>query len=292
MKMRILRCLLGLILFPSFIAVSGEEPMQTVIYPILVGDPDAMETISRSIVGEEGHLVLDRKGMRLIVVTTPSRHARLNEIMGEADAKTGNVQINVRFRSQASERDRALGVKGDGSIVVGPGGTSGKIVIQPEVRDTLTETSGDTIQMLLVASGREGYLRVGESVPYIDWISEYSWRGGYTESRIQWQEAGSFLVVTPIIMGDGKTIHIRLTPEIRGMVDGNPFRMKYAALSTEVMVQDGQTIPLGGSVQNQEFYSRFLIGVSKSGVQSSLDIDLTPKIIPAGSENRPLYLKK
>ena len=255
--------------------------MKTVVYPIVFGDPEALEAISRSIVGEEGHVVLDNKGNRLIVVTTPSRHTQLNEILGQADAQTGNVQITVTFRNRSVERDRALGVQGGGHVAIGPGGTTGKITIQPEIRDTLTETSGDTKQLLLVASGRDGALRVGESVPYIEWISEYSWRGGYSESRIQWQDAGSFLVVTPTILSDGLTIHIRLTPEIRGLVDGNPLRVKYAALSTELTVSNGQTVQIGGSNQHQEFYSRFLIGMNRSGVTSSLDIELTPVIVDA-----------
>ncbi|HMP88635.1 MAG TPA: hypothetical protein PJ991_00455 [Kiritimatiellia bacterium] len=272
--------LFALLIF-HFQSVNAEDAdvMRTVIYPITFGDPQALEEISRAIVGEDGHLTLDLKGNRLIVVTTSAKHRQLDEVFGTAETAVDNVRIQVEFIHHSVERDRGAGIKGHGDIVVGGGGTSGKIVLHPEIRDSRTETSGNVRQLLLVASGREGFLRVGESVPYIEWISEYSWRGGYTESRILWQEAGSFLVVTPTIMRDGKTIHIKITPEIRGLVDGNPLRVKYTALATEVFTADGQTIQLGGSGKNQEFYSRFLVGMNRSGSTSAIDIKLTPQVV-------------
>jgi len=265
------------------LAVRGEEElMRTVVYPIVFGDPAALETISRSIVDGQGHVVLDTKGNRLIIVTTESRHQQLNEVLGQADAQTGNVQIQVRFRESSSERDRGFSVPGGGGVVIRDDETRGIISIQPEVRDMLTETTGDTRQTLLVASGREGSIRVGERVPYIDWISEYGWRGGYIETSLQWQEVGSFLAVTPTIMGDGKTIHVRLIPELRGLVDGNPYRVQFAGLATEVMVQDGVTMTVGGAGNDETFYSRFLVGMNRSGRQRALDIELTPRIMKAG----------
>ncbi|HMO51789.1 MAG TPA: hypothetical protein PKE26_10225 [Kiritimatiellia bacterium] len=265
------------------LAVQGEdELMRTVVYPIVFGDPSALETISRSMVDGQGHVVLDAKGNRLIIVTTESRHRQLNEVLGQADAQTGNVQIQVRFRDVSSERDRGFSVQGRGGVVVHDGETRGVISIQPEVRDALTESSGDTRQTLLVASGREGRIRVGEQVPYIDWISDYGWRGGYSQTSLQWQEVGSFLTVIPTIMGDGKTIHIRLIPELRGLVDGNPFRVQFAGLATEVMVQDGVTMTVGGAAKDEAFYSRFLVGMNRSGRQRVLDIEMTPRIVNAG----------
>jgi len=271
----------GFLLAAPAFSQTNTEQMKTVIYPVIFGDPVALEEISRAIVGDDGHVVLDRNGKRLIIVTIESKHAQLNEMMGQADAAVGNVRIDVRFRNAGRQKDSGFSVNGSGGVVVTPNGTSGTISLQPEVHNVLTETSGDTIQTLLVASGREGSLRVGESVPYIDWISQYSWHGGYTEKQLQWQEVGSFLVVQPVILGDGSTINIKLTPELRGLVDGNPYRTTFTALTTEVMVRNGETMSIGGNVNNHEFYSKFLIGVDRTGIQQSLEIDLTPRIMHA-----------
>ncbi len=253
--------------------------MKTVIYPVVYGDMDALEEFARTVVAEGGHVVKDAQGRRLIVVTTSGRHETLNEVLGDADAMAGNVRIDVRFRETGVTRDAGAAVRGEGEVVFGPGGPNGTIVLRPEVRHTVTEMIDDTRQMLMAASGREAVLRVGESVPYIDWITEYGWYGGYTESRIQWQDVGSFLVMTPTIMGDGSTIHVRLTPELRGHADGQPQRVRFAGVSTEVLVRDGQTISLGGHIEDQSFYRRFLVGVDRSGAQRQLDIELTPHIV-------------
>jgi len=274
--------LLILPVVPQAFSEDNGEQMKTVVYPLLFGDPAAMESISKSIVDDEGHVVLDSKGKRLIIVTTPSRHARLNEVLGQADLKTDNVRIDVQFRSAGRQKDSGFSISGGGGVVIGPNGTSGTITINPEIHNTTTDSSGNTMQSLLVASGREATLRVGESVPYIEWISDFGWQGGYTETQIQWQEVGSFLIVQPVILGDGTTINIRLTPELRGLVDGNPHRTKFAALTTEVMIRDGESMSIGGTMDDREFYSKFLVGTDRSGVSQSLDIILTPRIMKAG----------
>lgn len=263
-------------------AAQADDEMKTVVYPVVYGDIDALEEFARTVVADEGHVIQDGQGRRLIIVTTQDKHTTLNEVLGEADAQVGNVRIEVRFREAGEARDSGAGVRGEGEIVFGPGGTEGTVVLRPDLRHTVTETTSDTRQILMTASGREASLRVGESVPYIDWITEYGWHGGYTESRVQWQDVGSFLVVTPTILGDGSTIHIRLTPELRGYADGEPQRIRFAGVATEVLVRDGQTLPIGGSVQDHEFYSRFLIGVDRTGVRRNLNIELTPHIVHAG----------
>ena len=255
------------------------ESPRTVVYPILFGDPAALETYARTVVGEEGHVVLDARGQRLIVLAPAALHAELNQVLGEADARTGNVRIQIQFRDRERAQDRGAAVGVDGDIVFGPGGRQADIRLEPRLRHTVTDQRSDTQQMIMAASGREAILRVGEQVPYLEWITTYAWHGGYTSSRVNWQDVGSFLVVTPTILPDGSTVHIRLTPELRGRVDHQPYRQTFTTLATEVYVLDGQTIPIGGAVDDQEFYSRFLIGMDRQGRTRQLEIELTPQIV-------------
>ncbi len=263
----------------AWIPAGSAGEMRTVVYPVVFGDIDALETYARTVVAEDGHVVPDAGGRRLIIVTTDEKHGQLNDVLGQTDARAGNVRIEVRFRETGTERDTGIGVRGAGEVVLGPGGTEGTVVLRPELRHTVTDTAGDTRQIIMAASGREAVLRVGERVPYIDWIMDYGWHGGYIRSRVEWQEVGSFLVVTPTILPDGSTVHVRLTPELRGRVDGHPHHTRFTGLATEVTVRDGNTLRIGGSAEDQEFYSRFLIGIDRSGVRRSLDIELTPQIV-------------
>lgn len=266
-------------LYFSAYAVDTNEVMTTAIYPVLFGDPVALQDIGKSIVGDDGHVVLDQKGSRLIVVTTPSKHVQLNSIFGQMETPIENVRIDVQFRGIERSSDTGISLQGKAGVVVTPGRTDGIITLHPEVRHTTTEASSHTIQSLLVASGREGSLRVGERVPYIEWITEFGWHNGYLEEHIHWQEAGSFLVVKPVVMGNGEIISIQLTPELRGLVDDQPYRTRFAAVSTTIMARNGESVSIGGLSEDREFYSKFLVGFDRSGVQQSLDIILTPRII-------------
>jgi hypothetical protein len=155
----------------------------------------------------------------------------------------------------------------------------GTLKIKPKlINQSITQSSADT-QILLVASGRQGSLRVGESVPSLQWITEYGFQGGYTVPQVVWQEVGSFLVVEPVIIGDGPMIRVRLTPELRGIVDGKSCQTRFASVSTEVMVQDGESFQIGGSGKTAEFYSRFLVGTARNGMMQNLNIRMIPRIM-------------
>jgi hypothetical protein len=292
MKRYLLIVLAGLLAFHAgsvFADEAGaEDVMKTVVYPLVFGDPEAMETVANSLLEGEGHVVLDRKSNRLIVITTPSRHRALEDVLQTADAVDGNVRVEVRFIEAGRETQRRVAVGGSGDIVTGPSGTDMRITLEPDIRYRTTEQSGLTMQSLLVASGREGSLRVGERAPYMEWLVEYGWHHGYAQSRVVWDEAGSFLLVQPTILADGETIHVRLTPELRGRADGGASRrMRFAGVSTEVTVRNGETFRLGGETMDHSFYSRFLVGADRSGTQRSLDIELTPHIVTPGGGVRP-----
>ena len=190
------------------------------------------------------------------------------------------------FNPESAERPRTVRVMSPNRRPSGLGGHAlfgiGSLTIRPEVRHTVIERREDTRQFLMTASGREAVLRVGERVPYIEWISEYTWRGGYVTQRVNWQDVGAYLVVQPTIL-DGELIHIRLIPELRGYAEDAPERLRFAELATEVYVRNGQTVALGGLERDREFYSRFLIGFDRRGEYRSLDIELTPAIVAPAS---------
>ncbi len=267
--------IVGLVLFAA--AAAGE--MRTGTYPLVFGDMEALEAVAQTIVADEGHVVQDASGRRLVVLTTPRKHAALNQALNETATPSGNVRLEVRFHDQGADRHTGAGVETDVEIELGRRGPGFRVVVRPDLHYSAADTVTDTRMTLLAAGGREATLRVGESVPHLDWIMEYGRRGGYIESRVQWQNVGSFLVVTPTILHDGQTIHVRITPELRGRVHARPNHIRFAGLETEVFVSDGQTLSIGGLAQDQAFYSRYLVGQDQSGMRRALNIELTPHII-------------
>ena len=255
-------------------------PARFEIYGIGTMDLDtAMEAV-KGFVGTEGQVTPDRVNQRLLVVTTPERHAQIAEMMKQLAVPARNVRIEVFFDGQSSSDEYEASLGASGEIIHSPEGLGGTITVRPKIINQSTTRSSSDRQILLVGSGREGFLRIGESVPYLQWLTSYAWPGGVGAPQLAWQEVGSFLVVQPTIVGDGPLVRVKLIPELRGLVNGHAEHARFAAVSTEVVVQDGQSIDLGGLGQHADFYNRFLVGVSKGGESRTLNIRLVPHIQP------------
>jgi hypothetical protein len=54
---------------------------------------------------------------------------------------------------------------------------------------------------------------------------------------------------------------------------------KVVNVATEVMALNGVPFSLGGLNEHRDFYSRFLVGVDKTGAKRTLDIVLTAQIV-------------
>lgn len=262
------------------------EPMRFEVYPIGGADLDSTFEAVRFYVGSEGQVTADRANQRLLVVTTADRHARIAELVSKLAAPSRNILIEVQMRTAGRESESGSSLGASGDLTVERKGVSGSLVIKPRILHQSSTSSGAATQTLLVGSGREGFLRVGESVPYLDWITDYAIRGGVFSTRLAWQEVGSFLVVQPTIIGDGPNIRVRITPELRGLVNGRPEHVRFSTLTTEVLARDGETMNLGGLGQHGEFFSRFLVGAARGGAAESLEIRLTPRIQPQAAPLR------
>lgn len=257
------------------------------VYPLGLQDPGSSLEAVEAIVGASGQVVLDEKYRRLLVLAPDELHRKIAALMDQLAVPNRNVSIEVEFRGQGTSRDSALGLHGHGEVVVGPAGTSGKVRVRPEVRNTLTTFSNNTRQSLLVASGYQGSLAVGEQVPYLSWLMDYGLHWGLVEAHVEWEQVGSRLVVEPTVLGDGPLIRVRLTPELSGWVNGEPQRIRFAQVATEVTVEDGQSFRIGGLNKDDSFYSRFLLGVTREGTQETLDIVLTPRIVARTDQKSP-----
>jgi hypothetical protein len=255
--------------------------MRFEVYSVGEADMNATLEAVRWIVGPEGHVAADARHRRLIVSTTADRHSQISDLLRQLSGPPRNVLIEVHIlaSSRQQKADASLDVSGD-IIVERDDLALGKIRLKPRVEQRTTAHASGTRQTLLVGSGREASLRVGENVPYIEWINDFALRIGSLQKRIAWQQVGAFLVVQPTILSDGSTLRVRVTPELRGLIDGRPERVRFTSMTTEVVTKDGVPIIIGGLGQHAEFYDRYLIGRSSSGAEESLRIQLVPRIQP------------
>ena len=136
------------------------------------------------------------------------------------------------------------------------------------------DTSNYTKMQVVVTDGLSGSIRVGQDVPFVNYYRDYLYNNGYIQTReVAFKEVGTSLKVTPKIRGS--VIEIELTPEISAVVDKEGKIIDIEKLSTTVMVADGQSISIGGLIQDKDFSETFF----RSGQSSRLDIVLTPRIM-------------
>lgn len=259
---------------------AAEEPTRFEVYPLNGAEIESTAELVKTLAGPDGQVSLDPKHQRLLVVTTPDNHARIAEALRKLAVPDRNVLIEVQSDYADNARRAEVSISSSGEWSSGSGGLGGVIRIEPRIQNQTTARSGTSTQLLLIGSGREGALRVGEQVPHLTWIMDYGRRGGWVTAQWEWQEVGSFLVVQPTVLGNGPMIRVRVIPELRGRVEGRAEHIRFASLATEVVARDGETVSLGGLADRSEFTDRFLVGLTSDGRAERLDIRLTPRIQP------------
>jgi len=233
--------------------------------------------LANAIVADDGRVMEDPGGGRLLIITTPEKHALLRAALDQSTASIRNVQLNITFTE--SLRKRETGASLGGTFESSP--TGSRLTLQPGIQYQRTNTDTDTAQMLVATSGTTASLRVGEVIPYLEWTVEDSPWNARTRIGTRWLDVGAFLTFTPTIQPDGERIHVRLTPEVRGRTaEGEPVSHRFTTLQTDVVARNGQTIEIANTEQANSLFERFLIGGSSTRQKKSLVIAITPTILP------------
>jgi type II secretory pathway component GspD/PulD (secretin) len=264
---------------PAAAETHAADSREFKVYDLGYADGSNTVDVIKAAIEGDGSVFFDPSTRQVMVLASSNRQATAENIVKQISGPPRNVRVEVAFRGRGQDTRRGASVSGQGAVVVNNSGSRTSVRIQPRVEDSRTETTSSTVQQLLVASGRQASIFIGEEVPYIEWLMDYGRRHHYFEQRIAWQRVGSYLVMEPTVIGAGPLIRVRLTPELSGLVNDNPYRTRFANVTTEVTVSAGVPFTLGGLAEKNEFYSRFLIGMDRSGARHSLDIELTAHIV-------------
>ncbi|TAN38156.1 MAG: hypothetical protein EPN23_03055 [Verrucomicrobia bacterium] len=131
----------------------------------------------------------------------------------------------------------------------------------------LKQTIGATVvsnPRLLVASGQQATIHVGENSPYAQKSTTQQGTGGNsTQSEIGMIKTGVQLLVTPTV-NSANNVTLRIKPELSSIsgtvtIDGNPVPIITTRdVDTEFNVESGRTVAIGGLVSdnNQENVSK------------------------------------
>lgn len=263
-----------LILLPSLAPAVDVET-----YPLHGSDPAPVLDVVRALMGDDGKVVYDRSGDRLIVVAPADVQRAVSGALKKLATPARNVRLTLTVLDVGRQERRGAGVTGSGRVVITPRGTRGQARITPHLQHQTTDTSSHTAQILMVQSGREGVLKVGKEVPFVSWLIERGRHWGYLQQQVTMQPIGAYLRFSPRIVGDGPMVSIRVTPELTGLVDGRQRSIRYTQAATELTVRSGQSFTIGGLNESNDFYRKFLIGVDRGGNHRSLSISGTASIL-------------
>jgi hypothetical protein len=247
-------------------------------YAVGAADPAVLLEAVRAAAGPEAHVSYDASQQRLLVLAPAAAQENIAELVRQAAPVPVNVRIEVQFRGQGQRRESEASLSGQVGLVREPGLSHTRIRLEPRVQMNEVTQSSAVKQILMVTSGREALLRVGTEVPYLEWIMEYGRHQQVLVEQVAWQQVGAFLAVQPWVL-DGGLIRLRITPELRGQVEGVSRAVRFAAAASEVVISDGQSYPLAGLAEGHEFMQRFLVGRASGETTETLDITVTPRVM-------------
>ncbi|MFP6907310.1 MAG: hypothetical protein VCG02_18980 [Verrucomicrobiota bacterium] len=264
-----------LLLFPALLSIAAAGEIRA--YPYLHADSATVEQVIRELVEGEYKRAFDRRRQVLLVSAPDAIQQKIVDILQQVDRPVRNVQVQVTFKGQAEHSDKGASVSGDGVIVDRGGKRKGFFTIRPELTYQSESRTTRTQQLVTTRSGGEARLQISTEVPYLEWLIRWN----TAQARVNWQSVGSYLVVQPVIVGEGtgERVKIKLTPELSGMVDGKPHAIRYARVSTDIIARNGETIKIGGHISSNEVFKRFLFGVDQHGRHEITDITVTPTIL-------------
>jgi len=316
----------------NYINVVGEE------------EKDLLETVLGAIVGEEGTFFIDSLTNSIYVEVPPPSMKEIEDYLKEVDVPAKRIMIKAEFVEVRLTDEEELGIKWrwKGAYDNYPLGATfrypystrpepGEVVSEP--RAPLSTLSGlgiifgsveqefrALVDMLIsearavllsspsivTLDGKEARIHVGDRYPY----KIKSWKEGELFESTEFIDLGATLLVTPYIKGENRIV-LDIHPKVdeitaKALWEGGPPVVGSRDAKTQIEMEDGETIVIGGLFKDNEketrtgipFLSRLpIIGAlfthkTTDTERTDLLILITPYILPEmGEENIAEKLK-
>lgn len=283
------------------------------------------EYFSNTMVGD-AMISADTETRRIIVITDDETNMHISQVITNLDRPRPQVLIKVVFVEVEHRDNKDIGIDGMFDHTFGNGTTSGALATDFGGLGTLatggtyTLLAGDfeaTLRAIaekgrtevlsrpsiLTRNNQEAVITIGEEVPFI--TGSQVTQLGQTINTITYDDVGIILRVTPFISDDGH-VEMIVAPEISSIgertvaisPDVNAPVIKKRSAETVVVTEHGQTVVIGGLMQNNKIQTTRkvpvlgdipLLGFAfrrkiTEDVKTELLIFLTPFIVNHASE--------
>ncbi|MBB3227897.1 general secretion pathway protein D [Luteibacter sp. Sphag1AF] len=297
---------------PDFFAASEKKPAASVPTPSNAS-------------GDSVRFTAVEANNQLIVRARPAQWAEIEEVIRRLDAIPLQVQIETRILEVALRNEFAFGVQWFLEGLVGGGQPGNKqqwqlgaalparetggffysfINNEVQAKVRALETSGDTRTLsspsLVVVNNQKARIQVGDQIPIVQTFVQTGANAGNQVGQVEYKDTGVILNVKPRV-NPGGLVYLQIQQEVSDVKQGpNAANATIGKrqLATQVAVQSGQTVLLGGLIKEGDertrsgvpFLSRIpwignLFGqTSRQDGRTELIVLITPKVIANGED--------
>src|SRR5229473_5487265 len=247
------------------------EVPETIAYRLSFGDPNQIRAaVAAAVPGVR--VAIDARTNALLITGTSAQQEEVVKVLGSLDVKIPQVVIQVHVVEIGTTYVKTLGLfGGQGSAVGGPGTFGTVAVDSANNRLTFTLQSTTLFFFQLQALVNEGKARVlsaprvatldgnkatiilGQKVPIFTSVTV----GGQLQTTVTYQDVGVQLETTPRVNSDNM-ITLSLKPSVSSLGASQSsggqtaFIINTRTADTQLSVQDGKTIVLGGLISRDE----------------------------------------
>lgn len=299
----------------------GDELRANLVPPTTGRPPVAAPPAAPPRVGElsgEITVVPDARANRLLLRAVRSDYELVRDLVERIDVRPLQVLIEVLIAEV--RRDHSLGIAVEGVVkdaaLRGTGLTVAGALVSQGLGDfamTVMGLGGTDAEATLSLAAQRGEVRilsrpvvlatnnqiaeivVGSQRPFVQVQRALPTDAASRDQIVQYKEVGTKLMVVPSISEDG-AVHLTVSQEVSNATTETAFNapvISTRSVSTQLLVQDGQTVALGGLTDRQRDVTRTglpvlsslpLIGglfgsATRRTTETELFVFLTPRVV-------------
>lgn len=293
--------------------------IESAMLDVSYAEPDSLaEKVRSQLTPDLGQVYSDKQSRKLVVVDYPGVVERIRGMVREYDAPIRQVLIEARIVQVSRSREVRTGIDwevledkvnvsnyyptladADEGTIVNFGDSKYDVIM--EALETYGNTDLLSSPRLMVVDGGTGSIHVGSQVPYKTIETRENASGVITNfETVVVLDVGIKLEVSARIMGDDM-VHLTVHPEVSSVVGetvGVPV-IDASTVDSSLMVQDGNTVILGGLIKDESRTVRkgipllsripLIKYLVSSNVEEKLKSELVILLTPRIMSGRELY---
>jgi len=260
---------IGIFFFFHAVAFCQNCQPQVKVFKIAQASAESLYEVANSLKSEEGKVSFDRNSNSLIVFDCPENIERIAGVIGTLDIGEKQVEIKVVVIEATEKFLEEAGITA-GQVIIAQGEFEAIANLIKESKDANTRTSM-TVRTL---SNRPAVLQVTTDEVIGTEFVIFS-NGAEITTPVR-EPIGSLLEVLPTVLNDG-TIKVVLRPSVSSME--KPFTPSERTIITQVVIDDGDTIAIGGADVDRGSAKRGILSGKAASEKKKTEMFLTARIV-------------